>query len=213
MFRLATNVGSSFLQDSQPLADQQLMVQTLTKYVWATTQSSPQFGCIEVLRRFCSEEGLTTAAEIAIQNCATRLAVSTIDQAIVLRMSGISLPIQVLSPCSMADMAHTSAPAFEFSTECEQDIKILASEMRRGGGKHGQVWLRVSTGNDEGAQPEEVWPLISFIAADRALELTGVFSMVSSIEAVDTQSCLLKSLARYCAERASHFPKIAIVIV
>ena len=174
-------------------------------------------GMMAVVKTEAYGHGAVAVSRAALAAGASRLGVNEISEGIALRDAGIEAPIQLLTSCLPEELSDGIDSKLTFAVSSIDEMKVLADRSRAllQGVRRGQrtkVHLMVDTGMGRGGfGPEELWPAVEHIKAEKTLELEGVFTHFSSAEEADPdptrqQINLFRKLMRYCEERRVRFP-------
>ncbi len=130
--------------------------------------------------------GALQAAQVALQNGATRLCVARADEAVPLRLGGITAPILVMgysNPSQAVDIvAQRITPAV---TDLEL-AHALSAAVAASGGPPLPVHVKVDTGLGRfGLLPEEVPPFVRALLEVPGLCLEGVFTHFATADEAD----------------------------
>jgi alanine racemase len=160
--------------------------------------------------------GAVPVARAALAAGATRLGINDVAEGIALRDAAIREPIQLLTSCLDAELQAGVEADLTFSVSSIDEIKALADRTRawhqgprRGGST--KVHLMADTGIGRGGfAPEEVWPAVERVKAEKTLEMEGIFTHFSSAEEPDKsptteQLAIFKQLLDYCKDRRVRF--------
>jgi alanine racemase len=127
------------------------------------------------------------AARTALAAGASRLAVATVQEGILLRRSGITAPILVLGPVAIAELPDALVADLELAVaelaqieSVAQAATCLSSETRAG------LHLKIDTGMRRyGCRPDHAVVLAAAIARHPALDLSGVFTHFAAADDPD----------------------------
>jgi alanine racemase len=130
--------------------------------------------------------GALQAAQVALHSGATRLCVARADEAVALRLGGITAPILTMghsTPAQAADIvAHRITPAVA-------DLELahaLSAAVAAAGGPPLPVHVKVDTGLGRfGLLPEEVLPFVRALLEVPGLFLEGVFTHFATADEAD----------------------------
>ena len=173
-------------------------------------------GLLAVVKSEAYGHGAVAVGRAALSAGATRLGVNQIEEGVALRDAGIEAPIQLLTPTLPEELTAGIEAGLVFAASSDDEIMALASRSRaiHQGSRRGQrtrVHLMLDTGMGRGGfGPEEVWPAVERVLAEKTLELEGVFTHFSSAEEPDPaptvdQIQLFRALLRYCEDRGVNF--------
>lgn len=174
-------------------------------------------GLMAVVKSEAYGHGAVAVSRAALAAGASRLGVNEISEGVSLRDAGIDVPIQLLTSCFPEEMSAGIDANLCFAVSSIDEMKALAGRSRAllQGVRRGQrtkVHLMVDTGMGRGGfGPDELWPAVEHIKAEKTLELDGVFTHFSSAEEADPeptrqQTALFRQLMQYCEERRVRFP-------
>lgn len=160
--------------------------------------------------------GAVQVAGAALSEGATRLGINEVAEGIALRDAGINCPIHLLTSCLPEEIRSGVEAELTFAVSSIDEVRALAEQaralhqgMRRG--RRTKVHLLADTGMGRGGfNPDEVWPAVERVKAERTLELEGIFTHFSSAEETDPSPTLeqikmFRQLLRYCEERGVKF--------
>lgn len=173
-------------------------------------------GLMAVVKSEAYGHGAVAVSRAALAAGASRLGVNEISEGIGLRDAGIDVPIQILTSCLPEELSAGIDARLSFAVSSIDEMKALADRSRAllQGVRRGQrtkVHLMVDTGMGRGGfGPDELWPAVEHIKAEKTLELEGVFTHFSSAEESDPdpttqQITLFRQLLKYCEERRVNF--------
>ena len=121
--------------------------------------------------------GLVQASLAAIQGGADRLCVAFVEEGIVLRRAGITVPIQVLFEPTPQNVARWQEFDFIASLSSISVIPALAANLTA----PIEVHIHVDTGLGRvSLQPEKVWDFYKILSAFDCFKIEGVFSHFSN---------------------------------
>ncbi|MGD0092608.1 MAG: alanine racemase [Planctomycetota bacterium] len=160
--------------------------------------------------------GGVQVARAALEAGATRLGVNEIAEALALREAGIDVPVQLLTSCLPQELGAGIEADLTFAVSSTDEIAALAERTRallQGArrGRRTKVHLMADTGMGRGGfGPDEIWPAVERVQAEKTLELEGLFTHFSSAEETDPEPThqqikLFRRLLAYCEERRIHF--------
>ncbi|MFH0939714.1 MAG: alanine racemase [Planctomycetota bacterium] len=160
--------------------------------------------------------GAVRVAQAALSAGAARLGVNEVAEGVALRAAKINVPIQLLTSCLREELDAGIDANLIFAVSSFDEVKMLAERtraihqgLRRG--KKTTVHLMADTGIGRGGfAPEEIWPAVERVKAERTLELEGIFTHFSSAEEANPEPTrqqvkLFRKLLRYCEERNVRF--------
>ena len=173
-------------------------------------------GLLAVVKSEAYGHGAAAVGRAALSAGAVRLGVNQIEEGIELHDAGIEVPIQLLTPSLPEELSAGIEAGLTFAASSDDEIMALAARSRaiHQGARRGQrtkLHLMIDTGMGRGGfGPEEVWPAVERVLAEKTLELEGVFTHFSSAEEPDAapthdQIQLFRALMRYCEDRGVTF--------
>lgn len=169
-------------------------------------------GLMAVVKSEAYGHGAVPVARAALSAGAERLGVNEIAEGLALRDAGLNCPIQLLTSCLPEELDAGIECDLTFAVACNDEINVLAERSRAllQGVRRGQrtkVHLLIDTGMGRGGfGPDEVWPAVERIKAEKTLELEGAFTHFSSAEEPNPdptreQVQMFRQMMRYCEER------------
>jgi alanine racemase len=173
-------------------------------------------GLMAVVKSEAYGHGAVPVARAALASGAERIGVNEIAEGLSLRDAGLSGPIQLLTSCLPEELDAGVEADLTFAVASVDEINALADRSRAllQGVRRGQrtkVHLMIDTGMGRGGfGPDEVWPAVERVKAERTLELEGVFTHFSSAEEPDPdptreQVAMFRQMMRYCEDRNVRF--------
>lgn len=120
------------------------------------------------------------------------LGVGFLEEGIILRQNGISLPILVLGGVLGDQVQHFLANNLEITISSIELARRIDNEVQNNALKKPKIHLKIDTGMERlGVHAESAFPFIEQISKLKNLELTGAFSHFATSESTD------KSFANY----------------
>jgi alanine racemase len=173
-------------------------------------------GLMAVVKSEAYGHGAVPVARAALSAGATRLGVNEIAEGLALRDAGLTCPVQLLTSCLPEELDAGIEGALTFAVSSPDEIRALAERSRAllqgvRRGERTKVHLLVDTGMGRGGfGPEDVWPAVERVKAERTLELEGIFTHFSSAEEPNPeptgeQTGMFRQLLKYCSERNVRF--------
>jgi alanine racemase len=150
-------------------------------------------GLMAVVKADAYGHGMVPVARAALSAGATRLAVAGIREGVALREAGITAPIQLLTSSLPEELNEGIAADLTFAVSSIDEIKALADRSRalNQGTRRGirtKAHLMFDTGMGRGGFcPDEVWPAVEHVKAEKTLDLDGIFTHFSSAEEPDPE--------------------------
>lgn len=130
--------------------------------------------------------GALEVAQVALRSGATRLCVARADEAIALRLGGISAPILVMGHCDPAQAAALVAHRITPAVANMQLARALSSSVAAAGTAPLPVHVKIDTGLGRfGLLPEEAVPFVSALLQLPGLWLEGVFTHFATADEAD----------------------------
>ena len=127
--------------------------------------------------------GARAISETALAAGADRLGVATIDEALVLRSSGIGAPVHVLGPVTPDEIEAASGNDIEISAGSMEFIGALAEHHASPVSVH----LKIDTGLRRfGVMPEEALDALTMLANNSGIRIAGVFSHFGQADESDS---------------------------
>jgi alanine racemase len=173
-------------------------------------------GLLAVVKSEAYGHGALQVARAALEAGASRLGVNEIAEGVALRDAGLDVPVQLLTSCLPEEMGPGIEAGLIFAVSSTDEIRALAQRTRAllqgpRRGRRTMVHLMADTGMGRGGfGPEEIWPAVERVQAEKTLELEGIFTHFSSAEELDPEPTrqqikLFRKLLAYCAERNIRF--------
>lgn len=155
--------------------------------------------------------GSVAVAQTVLQAGADQLAVAIMDEALVLRQAGFTVPILVLGHLS-AEYAHLAVKFDVSQTVYALDAAVALSKAAVEIGKPAKVHLKIDTGMGRiGVRPEEISAFFSAVKKLPGIEIEGMFSHFSTADCEDKtyayqQLDQFKAAMRYVRQSGARLP-------
>lgn len=173
-------------------------------------------GLMAVIKANAYGHGMIEVAKAVLSGGAQHLGVAYVEEGIELRQAGITAPILVLGPCLPPVMPDGIRHDLTFALSSEEEISLLAEKTRAAHqgldrGKRTKVHLKVDTGMGRaGFSPDELWPAVERVLAEKTLALEGTFTHFSSAEEPDPSATreqirMFRTLLRNLDEKGVRF--------
>lgn len=170
----------------------------------------PETQIMAVVKADAYGHGAVEVSKTALEAGASRLAVAFIEEAVVLRRSGIKAPILLLgytAPVNFSALMEYNLTPTVFGFETASEFSTMASEL----GVELPIHIKIDTGMGRiGLLPDEALEVLSRIINLPNLKIEGAFTHFSAAEEFDnsytqSQLYLFKRIYESCLEKGLSF--------